>query len=497
MKKHTFLLSILVLSIFPMILHAQNSQLKKLSLEDVIGLANENSLEALLAKHQFIGSYWSFRSYKANYLPSVSLDANVLDLNRSIVKDQVYQNGEWISIYGDSKSLNSSLNLSVNQSVPFTGGRIFMSSSLGRLDQLNDDPANFLSSPISIGFMQPLFSFNEFKWERKIEPIKYEEAKKSYLQSMEDVNLKAVRLFFDMALYQMNVRTFEKNVMSNDSLYQMAKGRFELGTIDQGDLMQMELNYLRSTDQLTKSKIDLQMRKARLMRFLGYNANIDFELVTSTDVPQFQVDVDKATELASQNNPQMLSMDRQLLEAQMNVAQAKANARFNADLRASYGLAQQATYLPDAYKDPRQSQGLSVGVTVPILDWGKRKGMLKMAVSRFDVTKLSLDQQRIDFDQTIFLDVTNFNMQGDQLALAANTDTLSQTRFDITKQKCIIGKVDVLKLNDALEAKDNAIQNYIGALRTYWDYYYNIRKTNLFDFENNRPLEQDYDELLK
>ena len=345
--------------------------------------------------------------------------------------------------------------------------------------------------------MQPLFSFNEFKWERKIEPIKYEEAKKSYLQSMEDVNIKAVRLFFDMALYQMNVKTYEKNVMSNDSLYQMAKGRFELGTIDQGDLMQMELNYLRSTDQLNKSTIDLQMRRARLMRFLGYNDNIEFELVTSTDVPQFQVDVDMATELARQNNPQMLSMDRQLLEAQMSVAQAKANARFNADLRASYGLAQQATDLSNAYRDPRQSQGLSVGVSVPILDWGKRKGMLKLAVSRFDVTKLSLDQQKIDFDQTIFLDVTNFNMQGAQLALAAKTDTLSQTRFDITKQKFIIGKVDVLKLNDALEAKDNAIQNYMGALRTYWDFYYNIRKTTLFDFENDRALEQDYDELLK
>ncbi len=491
------MLFILVLSVFPLISQAQTAQVRTLSLGDVINLAKENSLEALLAKHRFTGSYWSFRSYKANYLPSVSLEADLVDLNRSIVKDQIYQNGEWVPIFGETSRLNSSLNLQVTQMVPFTGGRIFMSSQLGRLDLLNDDPATLMSTPISVGFRQPLFSYNEFKWERQIEPIKFEEAKKAYLESMEDVNLKSVRLFFDMALYQRNVKTYEKNVTSNDSLFRMANGRFELGTIDQGDLMQMELNYLKSMDQLTKSKIELEMRRARLRRFLGYNDNIDFELTTTKEVPEFQVDVQTATDMARTNNPQMLSMDRQLLQAEQSVAQARANARFNADLVASFGLTQQSTEFANVYKDPRQSQRLTVGVSMPILDWGKRKGMVKMAESSYDVIELSVEQQKIEFDQNIFLEVMNFNMQGDQLALAAKTDTLSQTRFDITKQKFIIGKVDVLKLNDALEAKDIAIQNFMGALRTYWEYYYNIRKTTLYDFELKKPLFQDYDELLK
>ena len=55
----------------------------------------------------------------------------------------------------------------------------------------------------------------------------------------------------------------------------------------------------------------------------------------------------------------------------------------------------------------------------------------------------------------------------------------------------------MLKLNDALNSKDAAIINYMQALRTYWDYYYNVRKTTLFDFERNQALEQDYDQLLK
>ena len=490
-------LIVVILTISPLLLNAQNSQVRKLALEDVLYTAKTNSLQALLAKHRFISSHWSHRSYKANYLPSVSLNADIVDLNRSIVKNEVFENGEWIPKYAETNRLNSSLAVQVMQYVPFTGGRIFVNSELGRLDLLNDDPATLMSTPISVGFMQPLFSYNAFKWERMTEPLKYEEAKRTYLESMEEVNLRAVQQFFDVALAQMNVATSEFNVANNDTLHRIAEGRFALGKIDQGDLMQMELNYLNSTDNLIKNRLDLEVKRAKLRSFLGYNDNVEFELITSKDVPDFKVDVSEAMDLARQNNPQLLSMERQIIEADQSVAQAKAEARFNADLFASYGLTQQANDFVGAFTNPRESQRINVGVSVPILDWGMRKGKVRMAESSKDVIELSVQQQKIEFDQGVYLDVMQFNLQSDQLKLAAKKDTLSHTRYDITKQKFLIGKVDVLKLNDALSAKDAAIVNYFQALRTYWNYYYNVRKTALFDFEKNHALEQDYDELLK
>lgn len=477
--------------------YGQAQEIKTLVLEEVIALAQNNSVEALLARHRFNNSYWSYRSYKASYLPSISMNADMVDFNRSIIKNNVLVDGEWVEQYAPTNRLNSSISMQLMQNVPITGGRIFVNSELGRLDLLNGDPATMMSTPISVGFRQPLFSYNEFKWERKIEPMKYEEAKKQFLTSMEDVNLKSCRLFFDMALAQMNVRTSTLNVANNDTLYQIANGRFELGMIDMGDLMQMELNFLNSTDNLTKSKLDLEVKKARLRIFLGYTDIIDFELITSKDVPGFGVDVERAMDYARENNPQILSMERQLLEAGQSLAQAKANARFNADLVASYGLTQRASDFAGVYKNPQESQRVTVGISVPILDWGMRKGMVRMAESSRDVAVLSVQQQKIDFDQGIYLDVMQFNLQSDQLALAAKKDTISQTRYDITKQKFLIGKVDVLKLNDALNSKDAAIINYMLALRTYWEYYYNVRKTTLFDFERNQALVQDYDDLLK
>ena len=497
MKRKFFLFLLLITLSFPIGVTGQNSPVRKLSLAEVIQMAQENSLESLLAKHRFRQSYWTFRSYKANYLPSVSLNADLVDLTRAITKNFVIVDGEWVEEYAPTQRLNSSLSLSVNQNVPFTGGRIFVNSELGRLDLLNGDPATLVSNPVSIGFRQPLFAYNEFKWEKKIEPIKYEEAKKTYLEAIENVNLRAVQYFYDLLSAQMEVTTQAYNLANNDTLYKIAQGRYELGMIDQGELLQMEINFLTSSDAVVKSQLDLEVRKSNIRSFLGFNDNINLELHATMEVPALEIDVDRAMDFARQNNPQMLSMQRQILQAEQSIAQAEANARFNADLFASYGLTQQADNLAGVYANPKESQRVTVGITVPILDWGRRKGMVRMARSSRDVVELSVEQQKIEFDQGVFLQVMQFNMQDDQLALSLKRRDLSQTRYDITKQKFMIGSLDVLKLNDALQSKDASINSYVLAMRTYWNYYYNIRKTTLWDFEENVPLEQNYDLLIE
>jgi len=473
-----------------------NAQPKSLTLDDVIRLSQENSLEALLAKHRFRSSYWQYRSYKASYLPSVAIDAELIDMQRAIVKNSVFEDGSWVEKFGESRRLNSSLNLLINQNIPFTGGRLLISSDLGRLDLLNDDPATYRSTPISVGLIQPLFSFNEFKWEKKIEPMRYKQAEKEYLEKMEGVRIIAVQYFFDFALAIENLTVLEFNMVNNKSLQGISKERHQLGTVDMDEIMQLEIDGFKYENSYNKGLLDVEDKKARLRSFLGFNDKVDFELLTSTEIPSFKIDVNQAVALARENNPGILSMETQLMQAESNLAKAKADARFNADLVASYGLTQSSTEFIDSYKNPQGYQQASVGVRIPILDWGMRKGKVKMAESYRDVAKLSVDKQSLDFDHQVFLEVMEFNMQEVQLDLAAKTDSLAKSRFEITQEKYLIGKANLLQLNDALRAKDDGVIDYLNALRTYWNYYYNIRRTTLYDFESKQTLTEDYEGLV-
>ena len=109
----------------------------------------------------------------------------------------------------------------------------------------------------------------------------------------------------------------------------------------------------------------------------------------------------------------------------------------------------------------------------------------------------SIEKDKIDFNQNIFLLVENFNNQAKQLAIAGETDRIAQKRYETSVEAFVLGKIDVLNLNDAQTSKDDARRNYIQQMSLLWSYYYQIRSLTLYDFANNRDLFADYDGIVK
>ncbi len=465
-----------------------------LNLEEVLELAKDQSLDALIAKNSFRSSYWAYRSYKAMFLPALSMNATVPDLNRSI--SQVTQPDGTIDYVGQQNLINY-LNFDIKQNITLTGGQLFVRSNLQRLDILKDSTVtSFLTNPISIGLIQPVFSYNSYKWQKKIEPLRYKEAKKKYINALETINIRAVSRFFDLVLAQINLSIAEINYSNNDTLYNIAKGRYNLGKIAQNDLYQLELNFLNSKSALNQAKLDLQTREFRLRSYLGLSEKTSIRLVVPKDIPELKIDIPKALSEAKKNNPEIVRMTRQIIEADSDVARAKAENRFNANIIANYGLTQSANNLPDAYKSPLNSQQLSFGIQVPIIDWGEGKGRYKMAQSNMEVVKTRIAQENIDFEQNVFLEVMQFNMQDQQVTIQAKADTVAQSSYDVSKNRFYIGKISVTDLNITIKEKDSAKRNYISALRRYWTYYYNIRQLTLYYFENNLELAENFDQLI-
>jgi hypothetical protein len=467
---------------------------KRLTLNEVIQIAKEQSLLGLMARHQFRSSYWEYRTHLAGQRPGLTLEATVPSLNNTM--ESVTQ-PDGSEKFVSRSNMQTSLDLQLNQNIPFTGGRIFASSQLQRNDNFTEEPpTSYLAYPVTIGFMQPINGYNELKWDRKIEPMKYEEAKLQYINSMEVVSQRAVGRFFDLALAQINLEIARKNFANNDTLYRIAQGRYQLGTIAENELLQMELSYLNAGTALNEATIDLELRKSRLRSFLGFNERVSLELILPRDIPDIQLDYARTLAEAKTNNPEIINMERQLLEAERQVAEARSQKGLRADLFAQIGLSNHAEELAAAYQNPIQQQRVQVGVQVPLLDWGLGRGRYRMAQSAEEVVKTDVRQSQIDFDENIFLQVMQFNMQDDQVAIASKADTIADLRYEVTKQRFLIGKIDVLDLNVALEEKDVARRGFVQALRNYWDYYYNLRGLTLYDWQKDIKLVEDFDELL-
>ncbi len=138
-----------------------------------------------------------------------------------------------------------------------------------------------------------------------------------------------------------------------------------------------------------------------------------------------------------------------------------------------------------------------LGIKVPILDWGVARGKIKMAESNLELVKTSIEQEKIDFEQNIFIDIMQFNMQEKQLYIAAKADTVAKKRYDVTQRRYMIGKVnDILDLNQAQIDYDNSRKGYYQTLKTFWTSYFGLRKLTLYDFESDSRIEFDETELL-
>jgi len=472
------------------------SQTRQLTLQDVIRIAKENSPDALKAKHQFRSNYWQYRTYKQSMLPQLVFDGTIPSINRAFTP---YTTSEGVEKYVGQSYVSYSGALRLNQQVGLTGGNVFLSTGLQRIDNYYDTTTtkNYLSTPISIGYNQPLFNYNPYRWNKKIEPIKYEKAKREYIEATEQVSITAIRYFFDLLAAEMSVNIAEINLANYDTLYKIAQGRYSLGRIKENDLLQLELSLLSSKAQKERAHLDYQNTLFKFKSFLRIKDDSEVLLILP-DVDKYSsVDYDEAMTLASKNNPKVLEFEQRLLEARANLSRAKTENGLNANLYAVFGLTQNADLLPDAYRNPNDQQQVTVGIQVPILDWGMRKGQVKMAESNMDLITESIEQEKIDFDQSIFMNVAEYNMQQNQLLIAAKRDTIARKSFNVIKNRYYTGGVTVTDLNIAQKDMDNSKISYIRSLQNYWRTLYLLRKATLYDFQNNKPLEVNFEEIYK
>jgi outer membrane protein len=467
-----------------------------LTLDEALLIAKTQSYDAMIAKHRFRMNYWQYRSFKADYLPSVSIDATLPDFSRSY---RAVTQPDGTEVFQYNTLGNYATGMTINQKVGATGGSVFLRSSLQRRDNIIDDStySSFQSTPVVIGYNQPLFQYNEYRWAKQLEPLKFEKAKRQYLEDVEQVSMSAVNNYFNLLLAQIEKGIAEKNLHNYDTLYKIALGRYQLGKIAENELLQLELNYLRAKASVDNASLNYEDMLFRLKSFLRLKDDNVIELIPPADTWHGVVNTSIALTEARKNTVASLDFQERLISAESMVRQAKMNGRFDADLYLEYGLTQSAEDISDVYKDPLDQQSLNLGINVPILDWGKARGQIKVAESNFELEQTSVEQEIIDFEHNIFLSVMEFNMQKDQLFIAAKADTVAQKRYDITQKRYMIGQInDVLDLNNAQIDNDTAKKGYFSSLRSYWINYYQLRKMTLYDFMNSNMLIFDFREIL-
>lgn len=466
-----------------------------LSLEDAIATAHDHSPAALLARHSFLTGYWEYRAFKAEQLPALQLTGSVGQYNRSLVALQDATTGAYH--YIGNNTLNNALSLSLNQNITLTGGTLAVTTGLGRLDQFSPESRiTWNSSPVYVSLSQPINGYNSFRWEKKIEPRKYELAKREYLESMETITLTVAGYFFDLLLAQRRLEIARASRENTAQMHAIAQERFKLGSLSRDEVLQLELKLLNDDLSISDCAVTAQVAMMRLRNYLGYNETVALSLLAPEVEGGLMLAYDDVLEKVFAHSSTLLGYEIRTLNAERTVAQAKAAAGPSANLTARFGLNQVGDKLPEAYRHPLDQEVVGLTLSVPILDWGTGRGRVKVAQSQAEVVAAQIGQAEAQLRESVALKVMRFNRQGNQCEVSRKAEAVGRDRYAAARERFLSGASGVTELNTAQSEMESANLRYLQDLASWWQYYYDIRQITLYDYlKQLRIDEKVYEEI--
>lgn len=472
---------------------AQNSKHRSITLDDAILLARTQSVDAAVALNELKTAYWEYRTFRADLLPEVNFEATMPSFSK---KYNSYQGSDGSYSFVHNNYMDVFGNLSIGQSLWLTGGTVSLNTSLDYVKLFSGDKSKqFMSVPFALKLEQPIFGVNDTKWKRRIEPVKYSEAKANFLSATETVTMTTINNFFNLLLAKENVAIAKQNLANAEKLYEVAKAKRKMGQISENDVLQLRLNVLNAKSSLTDNESSMKSNMFKLRSFLAIDEDIELDPEIPDKVPLTELVYQDVLEKAQENNAFSKNVVRRQLQADYDVATAKGNLR-KITFYAQVGYTGLSDKLNSSYRHLNNNEIVEVGMKIPLIDWGKRRGQVKVAQSNREVTESKLRQETMTFNQNLFILVEQFNNQLAQLQIAEEADTIAMKRYDTNIKTFMVGKISTLDLNDAQSSKDQTRQKHIDELFYFWYYYYQLRSLTLWDFSKNTGIDADFERIV-
>ena len=458
-----------------------------MTLQQAIEIAQRQGLQARAILGTRDAARWQDRGFGARLLPQLSMTAIAPNYVRAI---QPVRQPDGSTLFLPQQETTSEVGMTLRQRIPLTGGEVFVASGLQRVDRTADVSSSRLysSSPVTFGLTQDIFRPNALKWDIREQDLRAVVADREYLEAREDIAVNTASAFFDLHSARLAMDNAASKLAINDTLFNLNKGRFEVGKIGENDLLQSELALLQARGQLDNAKLGFDRANAALKRLLSLLPDAPIDIAPPADIPITEVDTALAVQQALRNQSRTTNTDLQTVQAKRKVTEAKLNNGFGARVTATVGYNQRASVFDDAYQDLAERQQYGIQVQMPIVQWGYRKSQVEAARAEEDRAAANARATREEAAEQAHFAALELAQSARMLTIAAKADTVAQKRFEVAKNRYLVNKIDIDNLYIAQSERDGALRAYIDALRGYWAAYYRLRRLTLYDFAERRPI---------
>lgn len=437
-----------------------------IGLTEMRQLASKQAIDVLTAKSEAKLAALDMQLLSARLKPRLDLSANLPNYFSSF--NETTQPDGTVAFRPVTIN-NSSISLQATQQLAATGGVLFASTNLQRFDDYENDLKSYKGSPVRIGILQPILGFNRWKWEKRILPLAEKESNARMNVAGEKAAADATALFFDLLFAQQSRNIAQTNQAASSRLLDIAKERYELGKINRGDLVQIEMELAAAGQNLLSAERRVAAASQSIYNFLGIvYAGEKLAAKLPDTPPVLSLDRELLMNKLTNSQPEFINAMRQQMQAERDLQQTKRTYGPKINLQASIGLVRSDLELKPIYADPQSEQIVSLQVNLPILDWGERRKAIESSQTQLELTQDINSRKLLSIKGQADLLLLQYEDLGEELSLAKKISELANERFTISQESYLLGSIPLTELTLAQQNRDQLARAYLSTLGAYW-----------------------------
>jgi outer membrane protein len=448
---------------------------RTLTLAEAIAMAQEQGAEAKVSTARLEQIRSSNRLAHIRSRPRVDLSAGLVNFDRGLNPISLPDGS--VQYVGQSNN-QAVAQIGVSQSVALTGATVSLSTLLSRADQFGNLTGHqWRSTPVLLSFNQPLFQIKALEWDQRQSDAQLEQEERLFADSRAAVALNVANRYMALHKAQLQLQNARANAGINDTVLQLNEAKYRVGnSIDALELSRSELTALRARMAAEDAQLTRDRAAAQLALLIGLPETV--AIVTQEPaLPDTSATVTEAViEAVGRTSVAAARFRTDSIASARALAVARATSRASATLSGSVGFNQTGTTLPLAYDSPLGKQQATLGLNLPIVQWGAGRAQVDRDSYAFQATLAASRRDVEQAKQDARFAARSLTVSKQSLRQATIADSIASTAFRIARLRYTSGTIDYTQFMISQREKDDAVVGRVDAAARFWNEYYTLKR---------------------
>lgn len=478
-------------------LHAQNKTV--LTIEQAVNIALHESYTVQSNDEDRKAMQFSYMYYKAQFKPRLDFDIFTPSWNEQV---SAISQIDDLPVYNSTSSIQFGGNLRFTYVLP-TGGNLALTGNLYHENLRTTFAQDYSTrrrkqafSQFGLIFSQPVFTKNLLRENLLNAQYQYERSELYFTRTQMDIVYRVTAGFYGVykAAYEKQIN--EEQLRNAREALRIARLKFETGNIPEGDLLVTEVNALQSDVKLSECTGKYELQKDEFKLLIGIDMTEEIDIAAEMDFETVAVDLQTAIEQALANRLEIKESEYNIKLQQIEIDRARREREIKGNINAYYDFTGLSTASGNTMELFRSSfdnftmrppnRGITFTLSIPIIDWGRGKNLVKSQTIRLRERQLALEntndmiiKEIREIVRTVSAAEQRFRINQKNKDNATNSYRISRLRFEN-------GDISGQELATEQERLSQVQLAYIDAYITYQLALADLKRRTMWDFENNR-----------